>query len=157
MWVEILFHQCTFYNCRHPPREDVSWNKSVQVFSVIWIKSSSSWGCELKWLMWDMKKRCFRHPPREDVSWNTSEYGIRDMIMVILLVRMWVEMEIYSERRHEWASSSSWGCELKYPYYMFALHSHTVILLVRMWVEIAYYFSLPWYSWSSSSWGCELK
>ena len=93
MWVEIYptWHRRISLN-RHPLREDVSWNYAIREQIV----STQS------------------HPLREDVSWNTS---IRDFIkgvIVILFVRMWVEMLLWSEAR---------------------LYLH-VILFVRMWVEI---------------------
>ena len=95
MWVEIYptWHRRISLN-RHPLREDVSWNYAIREQIV----STQS------------------HPLREDVSWNTS---IRDFIkgvIVILFVRMWVEMLLWSEAR---------------------LYLH-VILFVRMWVEILY-------------------
>ena len=58
---------------RHPPREDVSWNTSLQSFAPVDLSSSSSWGCELKY--------------------NTG-HTFKDWAIVILLVRMWVEMQI---------------------------------------------------------------
>ena len=96
MWVEIYptWHRRISLN-RHPLREDVSWNYAIREQIV----STQS------------------HPLREDVSWNTS---IRDFIkgvIVILFVRMWVEMLLWSEAR---------------------LYLH-VILFVRMWVEIIFY------------------
>ena len=136
MWVEIYptWHRRISLN-RHPLREDVSWNYAIREQIV----STQS------------------HPLREDVSWNTS---IRDFIkgvIVILFVRMWVEMLLWSEAR---------------------LYLH-VILFVRMWVEIPVRNVLVSgqchplredVSWnirvamqmgqlpmSSSSWGCELK
>ena len=50
MWVEIWKN--TTFLCRkkrHPPREDVSWNVMDMNQRTIWLWSSSSWGCELKW------------------------------------------------------------------------------------------------------------
>ena len=122
-------------------------------------KSSSSWGCELKYTLsgW----LCFirSHPLREDVSWNKTHVSYRLWNVVILFVRMWVEMWYINGvgvkwERHplredvswnmsfnvsynDWMmSSSSWGCELKYiNRYMYTLAAH-VILFVRMWVEM---------------------
>ena len=78
--------------------------------------SSSSWGCELKYYF------CYRtycvgngHPPREDVSWNVCIWIRLLSDVVILLVRMWVEMNTIP-------GSPVWA---------------GVILLVRMWVEIS--------------------
>ena len=97
----------------HPPREDVSWNNSAISFFIASI----------------------RHPPREDVSWNTAASTTSPGMIVILLVRMWVEIR---EQR-------------KLRLYMI------VILLVRMWVEIPPEFCNNMNKLSSSSWGCELK
>ena len=98
---------------RHPPREDVSWNVSsfklcggeivillvrmwVEIahapYCALFIRSSSSWGCELKYVYragraagnqssssWGCELKLPNllsklilpcHPPREDVSWN---------------------------------------------------------------------------------------
>ena len=67
---------CRNYNfsCCHPLREDVSWNGSEtsNSFYARWL-SSSSWGCELKYL------------PDED---------LQQVRYVILFVRMWVEITI---------------------------------------------------------------
>ena len=101
-------------------------------------KSSSSWGCELKW---------------SGLSFLPA------LLHVILLVRMWVEM-LKSRKSHFLSpkSSSSWGCELKY--LRFAVHPGRsgVILLVRMWVEMVDVQKQVYHrQQSSSSWGCELK
>ena len=122
-------------------------------------KSSSSWGCELKYTLsgW----LCFirSHPLREDVSWNKTHVSYRLWNVVILFVRMWVEMWYINGvgvkwERHplredvswnmsfnvsynDWMmSSSSWGCELKYKSVLHGLRQNSVILFVRMWVEI---------------------
>ena len=81
-------------------------------------KSSSLWGCELKNLSqhpiparsrhppcedvsWKCNIPCrvlhfFRHPPCEDVSWKVvKEVGDTASIVVILLVRMWVEKPVH--------------------------------------------------------------
>ena len=70
----------------------MSWNKFLCTKFLDSSKSSSSWGCELKYhRRWNA---CWtlRHPLREDVSWNISTFpnGMTDC-----------------------KSSSSWGCELK--------------------------------------------
>ena len=54
-------------------------------------------------------------------------------------------------------SSSSWGCELKYKSVLFLYLSRTVILFVRMWVEMSVLSLNTFATSSSSSWGCELK
>ena len=120
----------------HPLREDVSWNP---------LSSPPSSSVP-------------RHPLREDVSWNNNIFTIHNTNTVILFVRMWVEMlkeeqtATYSvghplredvswnidpvyENNILLTSSSSWGCELKYHFYVSNRHSTR----------------------SSSSWGCELK
>ena len=138
MWVEMWYINGVGVKWeRHPLREDVSWNMSFNVSYNDWMMSSSSWGCELKYInrymytlaahvilfvrMWvEMTLLLFLfllhvcHPLREDVSWNTKVVSDTSQGMVILFVRMWVEMlqclmiSIYN------MSSSSWGCELKY-------------------------------------------
>ena len=84
--------KASIFENRHPLREDVSWNitlhrcssgLSVILFVRMWVemssllpsrqalKSSSSWGCELKCITLDRCcVGCSRHPLREDVSWN---------------------------------------------------------------------------------------
>ena len=57
------------------------------------VQSSSSWGCELKCNSNSFPKSFLGHPLREDVSWNADTVYKSDM---------------------EIMSSSSWGCELKY-------------------------------------------
>ena len=99
----------------HPPREDVSWNVVVDTVVVVGEQSSSSWGCELKLRQEDMHGSWkTRHPPREDVSWNKDTVKSAKEKIVILLVRMWVEINSPSCRVRSASSSSSWGCELKY-------------------------------------------
>ena len=124
------------------------------------IKSSSSWGCELKWPSVSVGDWW---GTRSSSSWGCELkyksvlHGLRQN-SVILFVRMWVEIKIedscglepHSHPLREdvsWnisnaffvavltTSSSSWGCELKYT--CARIHIHP--------------------SWSSSSWGCELK
>ena len=100
-------------------------------------------------------------------------------VIVILLVRMWVE-KTNSVCPGIWVSSSSlWGCELKNlsPLHKAFFFRHppcedvswkaelerkltserVVILLVRMWVEKTVTSDIPNSSASSSLWGCELK
>ena len=103
--------------------------------SIAVLPSSSSWGCELKWLTILHTAIPYSHPLREDVSWNSNRVNNLAKALVILFVRMWVEITTFIPFNEFIRSSSSWGCELK------------------------------WYSddnkagkvWSSSSWGCELK
>ena len=119
---------------RHPLREDVSWNNHRKIVW-IFVTSSSSWGCELKyaWIWWH--RDCGCHPLREDVSWNYLRDWWHEGSWVILFVRMWVEISILPRLRSATKSSSSWGCELKYGD-------------SADWDKLAG---------SSSSWGCELK
>ena len=108
----------------------ISWNTLVGV-----LRSSSSWGCELKYCLDGRNggKKC--HPLREDVSWNIPVKYVIQFLHVILFVRMWVEMILFASSSLRIRSSSSWGCELKCHWLLQSLLS----LL------------------SSSSWGCELK
>ena len=56
-------------------------------------ESSSSWGCELKYARPGMFDEYIdRHPLREDVSWNNHRNIVGVFVTVILFVRMWVEM-----------------------------------------------------------------
>ena len=51
MWVEMLNEGDTeSLKVSHPLREDVSWNSLSRSCSYPFTSSSSSWGCELKWL-----------------------------------------------------------------------------------------------------------
>ena len=125
------FHLCK----RHPLREDVSWNINITDINASRVLSSSSWGCELKYLCMMVWRVRNSHPLREDVSWNTYVVILSCDRIVILFVRMWVEIywEVYFKRK-------GW-----------------VILFVRMWVEmVVNSFRYHLYA-SSSSWGCELK
>ena len=68
----------------------------------------------------------------EIYPWKNSTTTVTN---VILFVRMWVEIHTCTNEEKEATSSSSWGCELKYPFPgMQYPHNR-----------------------SSSSWGCELK
>ena len=122
-------------------------------------ESSSSWGCELKSVLFRTYLICPCHPLREDVSWNIDQIVDQVVVLVILFVRMWVEMlcRIIWRSSGE-RSSSSWGCELKYffarvsesrrpchplredvswnVYSPFRPTLRHVILFVRMWVEM---------------------
>ena len=136
-WNVPLFSLLLPYSC-HPLREDVSWNIcfssafaiefSVILFVRMWVEishvsfslpsflsssswgcelkyvqascppekwlSSSSWGCELKYQLVQNTDKTDSHPLREDVSWNISvRLGAKDVCVVILFVRMWVEIQ----------------------------------------------------------------
>ena len=97
--------------------------------------SSSLWGCELKSLSARLHSALSGHPPCEDVSWNSTCSTLRTSLLVILLVRMWVEI----------------SCQPLLLLWLF------VILLVRMWVEINRWYIQCAIIGSSSLWGCELK
>ena len=119
----------------HPLREDVSWNPNQPLHMSLWLWSSSSWGCELKYCNRTGNLSGWSHPLREDVSWNTFAWIWTNDWSVILFVRMWVEMVDWLDQAEE----------------------ETVILFVRMWVEIVISQEGQRDIWSSSSWGCELK
>ena len=121
--------------------------------------SSSSWGCELKYLffqrpcnriqvilfvrMWveiiyckSCLKTIFSHPLREDVSWNNINLCLFNLFYVILFVRMWVEIAFEVSMLcfvacHPLREDVSWNVK-------FAELNDTDVS-------------------SSSSWGCELK
>ena len=79
MWVEIIM--AGLYTTglgSHPLREDVSWNNQSENMLKLWFRSSSSWGCELKYSRVPEGCRLYRHPLREDVSWNV-EHGVQVM------------------------------------------------------------------------------
>ena len=86
--------------------------------------------------------RC--HPPREDVSWNDMILKNALKRIVILLVRMWVEMQILCHdagdaARHPPREDVSWNTS-SIP----LAYTDIVILLVRMWVEIASALPAVW-------------
>ena len=88
-WENIL----SYLVLSHPLREDVSWNVNCQIAQERLLSSSSSWGCELKYVC----------------GWHSSIFKV-----VILFVRMWVEMQGVWRFFIMLMSSSSWGCELKF-------------------------------------------
>ena len=143
-------------------------------------QSSSSWGCELKYLSLINKSDSCGHPLREDVSWNV--YNIINYFLspVILFVRMWVEIFCFTLPnrpllRHPLREDVSWNiCSsvksskqtvvilfvrmwVEIPEVRAKMLKAVVILFVRMWVEIFCSRTSSFYGWSSSSWGCELK
>ena len=185
----------------HPLREDVSWNLTLSSYTLsslvilfvrMWVEmgnvlllprngwSSSSWGCELKYLESSWLNTMISHPLREDVSWNALSvdsvpstgchplredvsWNIKSIIYctintVILFVRMWVEIlllgcRILSGLRHPLREDVSWN-------------NNTLLIAMQRpghplredvsWntsptAEPAVAKS------SSSSWGCELK
>ena len=135
-------------------------------FSHLFPLSSSSWGCELKFSSLVVSVACSCHPLREDVSWNIWHSRQHAFCPVILFVRMWVEISHWTNNLIPLASSSSWGCELKYVnltrYFQKGSHplredvswnTHTshllsillVILFVRMWVEMLIFVHTAFY------------
>ena len=98
--------------------------------------SSSSWGCELKYSLFQSFSIPPCHPLREDVSWNIGDNMDQLNKIVILFVRMWVEMIYTQSKFSSLLSSSSWGCELKCEILVIVFAILDVILFVRMWVEI---------------------
>ena len=79
-----------------------------------WSVSSSSWGCELKYHSSTALMPGYCHPLHEDVSWNHREVACTHQIFVILFMRMWVEIHSIISSLLSLPSSSSWGCELKF-------------------------------------------
>ena len=140
----------------HPLYEDVNWNI-----------------CRL-----DNKDEVHGHPLYEDVNWN---YVVNRKIQtkhVILYMRMWIEMPLGRSKRQAAASSSIWGCELKYSikaeirnqfrsssiwgcelkFVVGTVGEKTlVILYMRMWIEIERGRGGAGGKRSASIWGCELK
>ena len=98
----------------HPLREDVSWNVNSPILANNSILSSSSWGCELKFLLVTRNHVLCRHPLREDVSWNIEDcawpkrwfcHPLREDVS-------W-NTNTAVQGNNCIKSSSSWGCELK--------------------------------------------
>ena len=110
--------------------------RTRHVFSRIGV-SSSSWGCELKYTGGLAKVTLNRHPLREDVSWNSS-YAPYCSVLLCHPLREDVSWNIHTMIPQVFLcpSSSSWGCELKWPVLSSACYFRIVILFVRMWVEI---------------------
>ena len=94
MWVEII----------SSPRKDRDW-----------LPSSSSWGCELKYVCGWHSSIFKGHPLREDVSWNRKE-GLKWWIRLSSSSSWGCELKCYYPTfcNLPTLSSSSWGCELKY-------------------------------------------
>ena len=139
MWVEMWYINGVGVKWeRHPLREDVSWNMSFNVSYNDWMMSSSSWGCELKYInrymytlaahvilfvrMWvEMTLLLFLfllhvcHPLREDVSWNVFCIPATATLL-----------------SHPLREDVSWNKIAK----TLIDKEARVILFVRMWVEI---------------------
>ena len=83
------------------------------------LTSASSWGCELKYIRTLPANRFFYcQPPREAVSWNVRTLIWKHRAKVSLLVRLWVEMVFRCGECKFSTSASSWGCELKYLWFL---------------------------------------
>ena len=127
-----------------------------KISTLKWV-SSSSWGCELKYRTTTTNQHTICHPLREDVSWNTKPNFWSWIKRVILFVRMWVEISSFfgwlRDRSHPLREDVSWNICFSS---VLAIE-FSVILFVRMWVEILLLSQFLYYILSSSSWGCELK
>ena len=145
----------------------------------IW--SSSSWGCELKYLVNNRQELIGRHPLREDVSWNNHLFlyiapsGMSSSSWGCELKYWLLVATIYPWKRHPLREDVSWNISrlktsLPFNVILFVrmwveiiqsvllpLRPQVVILFVRMWVEIRVTQAITCSTKSSSSWGCELK
>ena len=147
-----------YFGLRHPPREDVSWNKCSRCSRIAERRHPPRE--DVSWNTCTIIRVMVRngHPPREDVSWNVHHIlVVKSSLHVILLVRMWVEIRKERQVLLTFQSSSSWGCELKYSQ-------------KKNWRRLRSHPPREDVSWndgktagevyealSSSSWGCELK
>ena len=111
-----IFNGSTWDEYRHPPCEDVSWNIMPQFSLTVFVWSSSLWGCELKYShssstpmykrsssLWGCELKYLLSHLLVLVSQSSSLWGCElkyghdtDATIaaetVILLVRMWVEI-----------------------------------------------------------------
>ena len=160
MWIEIvvaIFATTTISG--HPPCEDVDWNWMELTAAMMSQKSSSMWGCGLKWpggyplpgrrmssSMWGCGLKLLCHNPQIPASVSSSMWGcglkfhiVPHAILncsVILHVRMWIEIRRHTKPRTRFL----------------------VILHVRMWIEMSILFGMRLvFRPSSSMWGCGLK
>ena len=123
----------------------------------IWLKSRSTWACELKCFCYVKNNEIVSHAPRERVSWNYKFKMFYESFPVTLHVSVWVEIILSASLINTLMSRSTWACELKLPdtnkftaktshaprervswNYAPALKSQllTVTLHVSVWVEI---------------------
>ena len=100
------------------------------------LSSSSSWGCELKYIHARMRKRRLRHPLREDVSWNMFLETQIVLQSVILFVRMWVEICFWNLPPSLPGVILFVRMWVEISFSRYAVPTQPVILFVRMWVEI---------------------
>ena len=169
---------------RHPLREDVSWNIYNRTITGKQEESSSSWGCELKYLMrgiwekrrvssssWGCELKCllflplffeiYRHPLREDVSWNALLLTVVVLdAPVILFVRMWVEITdcfaaFKTSAGHPLREDVSWNLEE----YGVNHRCSNMVLLVGRWIEIflIVFLSFAWRSHYYTSFNLNIK
>ena len=119
----------------HPLREDVSWNVMI-LMSQPCEKSSSSWGCELKYFKTIMQITDNSHPLREDVSWNELK-KVQKQKWVSHPLRedvSWNNVYVLSSAEpssHPLREDVSWNA-----WFFFFCLCEPVILFVRMWVEM---------------------
>ena len=143
------------------------------------LSSRSTWACELKLKSFWYIHHATCHAPRERVSWNQVQKPIENKLAVTLHVSVWVEMErfqallrsvrvtlhvsvwveIILKCRSKGATSSrsTWACELKWKFTVFAciINSHAPRERVSWNSNI---FTIYCLSRSSrSTWACELK
>ena len=140
----------------HAPRERVSWNNTnistkhnvnvtlhvsvwVEILSVSYaakfMKSRSTWACELKYCYTTDRTKFSGHAPRERVSWNAQHTKIAPANVVTLHVSVWVEIALSA-------------CPVS---------ASMVTLHVSVWVEIIKTTEAAEFHTSRSTWACELK
>ncbi len=137
LWVEmILSTSLVNIDNGQPPCEAVSWNIPCQHTVLL----------------------SNRQPPCEAVSWNAQDRHCSWRWSVSLLVRLWVEIEIWpAVLRCLYRSASLWGCELKYKQ---SLKLAATCRSASLWgCELKYHRSCFGINCklSASLWGCELK
>ena len=120
----------------HPPCEDVSWKKSIDLRDDIPDPSSSLWGCELKNVNLTKQIRKKSHPPCEDVSWKNIDPHTFSALWCHPPCEdvSWKVNSVMFEKTcdcHPPCEDVSWKCLLPTSTYV----QWSVILLVRMWVE----------------------
>ena len=158
MWVEIL----QIFKEEIMVKSSSSWGCELKYEDYFimqdWDRSSSSWGCELKWHKASKTRHGIRHPPREDVSWNTKGgtggYTARVSSSSWGCELKWWKTAKLQDKRQ---SSSSWGCELKYYREKTRTESNASSSSWGCELKCSRYSAIASLVESSSSWGCELK
>ena len=113
-WNSKAFSTCRSTTCR-PLREVVSWNMIWLSAEMKTLKSTSSWGRELKYYLGLYSLQQFCRPLREVVSWN--DYDKFATALVKASTSSWgrelkcLKLTIFLMRCAR--STSSWGRELK--------------------------------------------